>query len=225
MSNFPFDIIGFDLDGTLVDSALDLCPAVNHALEAAGRDAVSLDVTRSLIGGGARLMLERALKVTGGPVPADRFEELHDILLTHYSANISANTVTYDGCLEALDLLAKRGCKLAIVTNKAEDLARKLIAELGITDRFASIIGGDTLGRERAKPAPDMIHETIARCGGGTFAMVGDSTFDVKAAHNAGMKAVAFSFGYHDVPPEEMGADVLIHHFDALVPALEQIGA
>ena len=54
--------------------------------------------------------------------------------------------------------------------------------------------------------------------------MVGDSTFDMKAAHNAGMPAVAFSFGYHDVPPEELGADALIHHFDELLPALEQLG-
>ncbi|GAA0282822.1 HAD-IA family hydrolase [Alteraurantiacibacter aestuarii] len=222
MSDFPFEIIGFDLDGTLVDSALDLGPAVNHALEAAGRGGVSLDVTRSLIGGGARRMLERALDVTGGQVEQDHFEQLHDILLDHYTANIAANTLPYAGCLDALDMLAGHGCRLAVVTNKAEDLARKLIAELGMTQRFASIVGGDTLGRERAKPAPDLILETISRCGGGSFAMVGDSTFDVRAAHNAGVKAVAFSFGYHDVPPEHLGADVLIHHFDELVPALRR---
>lgn len=223
MSTFPFRIVGFDLDGTLVDSALDLCPAVNHALVQAGRDPVSLDTTRSLIGGGARRMLERALEVTGGPVEADAFESLHDSLLEHYIANIAANTQPYDGCLAALDALAEQGCKLAVVTNKAEDLALKLLAELGMTDRFASIVGGDTLGRERAKPAPDLIHETISRCGGGSFAMVGDSTFDVKAARNANVAVAAFSFGYHDVPPAEMGADVLLDHFDELLPALAKL--
>lgn len=220
MTDFPFRIVGFDLDGTLVDSALDLGPAVNRALVAAGRDEVPLDVVRSLIGGGARKMLERALDVTGGQVEAHRFEELHDILLDHYSANIAANTRPYPGCLAALDLLADSGAQLAVVTNKAEDLARKLIGELGMTDRFASIMGGDTLGRERAKPAPDMILETVSRCGGGSFAMVGDSSFDVRAAKNAGTPVVAFSFGYHDMPPAEMGADVLVDHFDELVPAL-----
>ena len=221
MSQFPHAIIGFDLDGTLVDSALDLCPAVNHALVQAGRPAVSVDVTRSLIGGGARRMLERALEVTGGPVPPAEFAPLFDALLAHYTANIAANTVPYPGCLDALDLLADHGCALAVVTNKAEDLARLLIGELGLTSRFASIMGGDTLGRERAKPAPDMIHETVARCGGGRFAMVGDSSFDVQAARNARVPVVALSFGYHDMPPHDLGADALIDHFDQLVPALK----
>lgn len=223
MTDFPFRIVGFDLDGTLVDSALDLCPAVNVALRAEGRPEVSLDVTRGLIGGGARRMLERALEVTGGPVHGDRFEELVAVLLDHYTANIAAGTVPYPGCLDALDALAARGVLLAVVTNKAEDLALKLLAELGLTHRFASIVGGDTLGRERAKPAPDLIHETVGRCGGGTFAMVGDSTFDVLAARNAGVPVVALSFGYHDVAPHELGADVLIDHYDALVGALETL--
>lgn len=220
MNTFPFRIVGFDLDGTLVDSALDIAPAVNLALRAAGRDTVTLDVSRGLIGGGTRLTLERALEVTGGPLDADQFEDMHALLLDHYTANITTNTRAYPGCIAALDELAERGCQLAVVTNKAEYLARKLLDELGMTARFASIVGGDTLGRERAKPAPDLIHETIARCGGGTFAMVGDSSFDVRAARNAGVPVAAFSFGYHDMPPLELGADVLLHHFDELVGAL-----
>lgn len=224
MTTFPFRIVGFDLDGTLVDSALDLGPAVNQALRAAGRPEVTLDVTRSLIGGGARRMLERALEVTGGAVEAAHFEDLHASLLDHYTANIARNTLPYPGCIAALDALAAHGCQLAVVTNKAEDLARKLLAELDMTARFASIVGGDTLGRERAKPAPDLIHETVARCGGGSFAMVGDSSFDVQAARNAGVPVAAFSFGYHDMPPHELGADVLLDHFDDLVGALERIG-
>lgn len=220
MSTFPFRIVGFDLDGTLVDSALDIDPAVNLALRKAGRNAVPLHVTRSLIGGGTRLALERALLVTGGAVEPDQFEDLHTVLLDHYSANITTNTRPYPGCLDALDRLAEHGCALAVVTNKAEHLARKLLDELDLTRRFASIVGGDTLGRTRAKPAPDLIHETIARCGGGSFAMVGDSSFDVQAARNAGVPVAAFSFGYHDMPPQDLGADVLLDHFDDLVAAL-----
>jgi phosphoglycolate phosphatase len=224
MNSFPFDIIGFDLDGTLVDSALDLGPALNHALQASGRAPVTIDQARSLVGGGARVMLERALLVTGGLLEADAVDTAHALLLEHYTANIAANTVTYDGCLAALDALAARGCRLAVVTNKAEALARKLLAELGMAARFASIMGGDTLGRARSKPAPDMIHETVRIIGGGRFAMVGDSAFDVRAARNAAVPVVALSFGYHDVLPHELGADALIDHFDELLPALERLG-
>jgi phosphoglycolate phosphatase len=224
MNSFPFDIIGFDLDGTLVDSALDLCPALNHALQASGRGPVTIGQARTLVGGGARVMLERALRVTGGLLEADAFDAAHALLLEHYTANIAANTMAYDGCLAALDELAVRGCRLAVLTNKDEALARKLLAELGMGARFASIMGGDTLGRERSKPAPDMIHETVRINGGGRFAMVGDSAFDVRAARNAAVPMVALSFGYHDVPPQELGADAVIDHFDELLPALERLG-
>lgn len=223
MSQFPFQIVGFDLDGTLVDSARDLGPAVNHALGLIERAPISADATRDLIGGGARKMLERAVDLTGGPIPGAEFERIFAELLIHYEAHIADNTVPYPGCLDALDALAERGCKLAVVTNKIEFFSRKLLDELDMTNRFACVIGGDTLGPGRAKPAPDMIEEAIRQCGDGTFAMVGDSTFDVRAAKAAGVPVVALSFGYNDLPAEELGADAVIDRYDALLPALEQL--
>lgn len=224
MNDFPFDIIGFDLDGTLVDSNRDIAPAINHALAGIGRDPVPGDKTRDLIGGGSVMMLERALDLTGGPLPQDEFQALITTMLAHYEDHIADNTIPYDGCLEALDDLAGHGVKLAVVTNKNEHPARKLLGELGMTHRFASILGGDSLGPGRAKPARDMIDETIARCGGkARFAMVGDSTYDVGAARNAGVPVVTLSFGYADVPVDELGGDVLIDHFRDLVPALEKL--
>ncbi|OYW45377.1 MAG: phosphoglycolate phosphatase [Sphingomonadales bacterium 32-68-7] len=223
MNRFPFAIVGFDLDGTLVDSNRDLAPAINHALGLIGRAPISPDATRQLIGGGARKMLERAVILTGGPVPEAEFEAIHVELLNHYEAHIADHTVPYPGCLEALDVLAQRGCTLAVVTNKIEVLSRKLLDALGMTGRFACVIGGDTLGPGRAKPAPDMIEEAIRRCGGGTFAMVGDSTYDVRAAKAAGVPVVALSFGYNDVPAGELGADAVIDDYGDLVPALERL--
>ena len=228
MTDFPFDIVGFDLDGTLVDSNRDIAPAVNFALESIGRPPVPDGKTRDLIGGGSILMLERALDLTGGPLPEGEFHALTAAMLAHYEDHIADNTIPYEDCLEALDALAASGVKLAVVTNKNEHPARLLLGKLGMTNRFASILGGDSLGPGRAKPARDMIDETIARCGGSEdggarFAMVGDSTYDVGAARNAGVPVVAVSFGYADVPVEELGGDVLIDHFDELVPALEKL--
>ena len=221
MSDFPFDILLFDLDGTLLDTALDLAPAVNHALAAAGRKPVTESATRTFIGGGTDMMLGKALEATGGPVNDAEFARLSKVLLDFYWTNIAVNTVPYAGCLATLDLLAQRGVMLAVTTNKAEKPARQLLEELGMTHRFAAIYGGDTLGRERAKPLPDMLHAAIADCGGGAAAMVGDSTYDVRAGKAAGLHTVGLRFGYHDVPVHDLGADVLIDHWDELIPALE----
>jgi phosphoglycolate phosphatase len=223
MADFPFATVLFDLDGTLVDSNLDLAPAVNHALALEGRAPVALADVRKFIGGGAALMLERALVATGGAVSKDRFEELHEALLAHYIAHIADNTVTFAGVFEALDALQALGCKLAMCTNKAEEPARALLDALSLTPYFTSIHGGDTLGRERAKPAPDMLLAAAADCGGGRAAMIGDSTFDVRAAKNAGMPVVAFAGGYPDEPVDELGADAVIAHFDELVGALARL--
>ena len=223
MSEFPFRIVGFDLDGTLVDSNRDLAPAINHALSTVGRAAIPPEATRKLIGGGARRLLERATELTGGTLPDDAFEAAFGELLVHYEAHIADNTVPYAGCLDALDALLDRGCKLAVITNKIEVYSRKLLDALGMTDRFAAILGGDTLGPGRAKPAPDMIDTAILLCGGGAFAMVGDSTYDVRAARNANVPVVALSFGYNDVPAAELGADAVIDRYDQLVDTLERL--
>lgn len=223
MTDFLFSIVGFDLDGTLVDSNRDLAPALNHALATIGRPAIPADATRKLIGGGARRMLERGLELTGGMLPEAEFEAAYGELLVHYEAHIADHTVPYPGCLDALDALAARGCKLAVITNKIEVYSRKLLDALGMTERFHVILGGDTLGPGRAKPAPDMIDTAILMCGGGTFAMVGDSSFDVRAARNAQVPVVALSFGYNDLPARELGADAVIGHYDELVGALETL--
>lgn len=224
MARFPFDIVGFDLDGTLLDTHADLGAALNHALVRAGRPAVPAGSVRDLIGGGAKQMLDRALAVTGGPLPAEVVRTLHAELIDFYRANIAVHSGLFPGGAEMLDGLAGRGAKLAVVTNKLESLAVSLLDELGLSPRFYTIIGGDTLGPGRAKPAPDLLHEMVARAGGGRAAFVGDTTYDTRAAAAAGFPCVAVSFGFCDMAPQELGADVVIDHYDELIPALERLG-
>ena len=223
MTHFPFDVVGFDLDGTLVDSNRDLAPALNHALATIGRAPVAPETVREFVGGGTRLMLTRALEHTGGALPEAEFDATLGELLTYYEAHIADHTLPYPGCLEALDALAARGCKLAVITNKLEVFSRLLLDALDMTKRFELILGGDTLGPGRAKPAPDMIDTAILTLGGGTFAMVGDSSFDVRAARNARVPVVAVAFGYNDMPAAELGADAVIGHYDELLGTLERL--
>ena len=218
MTKFPFDIVGFDLDGTLIDTAEDLRMSCNHALELAGISPLSPTQIRSAIGGGARAMIERGITLNGKqPVEPALFEQMLDRFLAHYEANIAVHSRPFDGAIAMLDALDAMGVKAAIVTNKLEALADKLFRELGIRDRFTAFLGRDSLGEERGKPAPDLINAMIERAGGGRAVFVGESDFDIGAARAAGIPSVAVSFGFLQCPVEELGADAVIDHFDELI--------
>jgi phosphoglycolate phosphatase len=219
MSHFPFAIVGFDLDGTLLDTLGDLGAAVNHALAQIGRASVPPEQVKDLVGGGPRVMLERAL-VRDGMIPSHEFGPLYEELLTFYRANIAVHSRAFAGAEAMLEDLAARGVKLAVVTNKLESLAVQVLDELGLTHHFTAILGGDSLGPGRAKPAPDLILEMIARLGGGRAAYVGDTTYDVLAARAARVPSLAVSFGFNDRPARDLGADAVIDRFADLVPAL-----
>ena len=217
-----FAIVGFDLDGTLLDTAPDIAHALNHALRAAGRPALPLDEVRPMIGGGAKKLLAKALG-QGARVPEDELAPLYRMLLDHYAAHIAVETRAYDGLERALDALAEQGVVLGVATNKLEALAADLLGQMGLADRFAAIVGGDTLGTDRAKPLPDMLHHMAEACGGGEMAFVGDSAFDMKAARAAGVPGIAVSFGYPGMAVAALGADRVIDHYDELLPVLTEL--
>ena len=219
MTTIRFDIVGFDLDGTLLDTSRDLGAALNHALGTIGREPVPLAAVSGLIGGGARLMLQRGLALTGGGEGVDE-EALFAALLRYYEANIAIHTALYPGAEAMLDALAAAGTKLAVVTNKREPMTRLLFDALGLTARFSCIIGA---GRYPLKPAPDALHAMVAQSGGGAAAFVGDTTFDTRAARAAGLPSVAVSFGFCDAAPDQLGADAVIDHFHELIPALARL--
>jgi phosphoglycolate phosphatase len=220
MNNLPFDIVGFDLDGTLLDTSRDLGAAVNHALGLIGRTAVPESAVSGLIGGGSRLMLRRALALTGGEDGVD-IDSLYPRLLAYYEAHIAVHTALYPGGAAMLDALEAAGVRLALVTNKPEELALKLLDALDLRARFGCVIGGG--GAYPLKPAPDVLHAMVAALGGGRAAYVGDTTFDTRAAQAAGLPCIAVSFGFNDVAVDQLDAAAVIDHFDQLVPALSTL--
>ena len=221
---FPFDIIGFDLDGTLVDTSGDLTAAVNHVLESVGRPLLSPETVKQYIGGGAKLMLQKGLEATGG-IPDNDFKPLYRQMLAYYEANVSVHSRPFDGALAVLDKLDDMGVRYAVVTNKFESLAVKLLTDLNLAQRMGCILGADSLGKENAKPSGAPIFEMIKRCGGGRAAYIGDSIYDMMAAKNASVPSVAVSFGFLHGPVEDMGADAVIDHFDGLLDCLKQIAS
>jgi phosphoglycolate phosphatase len=220
MLDFPYDLIGFDLDGTLVDSSEDLAAAVNHVLARLNGAPLTIEQIRRNIGGGGRRMLAQSL-ADAGVAERDDFDSLYQTMLAYYAEHIADATRPYPGVTEALDQLAAEGARLAVVTNKAGWLATKLLDALDLSAQFTCVIGGDDVAK--GKPAPDPIFEMVRRTGARRPVFVGDSEFDVAAAHAAGLPCVAVSFGFPGKPIGELGADAVIDHFAALPDTLRRL--
>jgi len=224
MKSIPFDAIGFDLDGTLLDTFRDLGAAVNHALVLGGFQAVPLETSKDLIGGGAKIMLARAVEAQGG-VPADEFKRLYKAMLSYYEDHNAVHTEPYPHVREVLAELAAQGARMAVVTNKFEGFARSVLTQLDLIGAFETVIGGDSMGKGEdgqflAKPHPAPVRAARAATGDGRFVFIGDSTYDARAARAAGVPFVAAAYGYCDADPHTMGAGAVIDSFSGLIPAL-----
>jgi phosphoglycolate phosphatase len=213
----------FDLDGTLVDTAPDLIETLNVVFAREGLSPVAYAAARDMIGGGARRMIESGLRFAGG-TPADGVaERLFGDFIAYYAAHIADRSLAFPGLEGALDLLAERGCHLAVCTNKLERLSRLLLDALGLTRRFAAICGQDTFGMQ--KPDPEILRRTILAAGGlpQRAVMVGDSGTDIATARAAGIPIVAVDFGYSETPIKEFRPDRLVSHFDDLAAAVMEL--
>jgi phosphoglycolate phosphatase len=216
----PHPTIVFDLDGTLVDTAPDLIATLNAVLVRAGYRAIPYDDARTMIGGGARHMLERGLARQGVAAKAADLDRMYADFISHYAAHIADQSRPFPGLEAALDRLAAGGARFAVCTNKLERLSVLLLERLGLAARFAAICGQDTF--RIAKPDPELLRRTIGRAGGSLDAavMVGDSFTDVAVARAAGVAVVAVDFGYSDVPAASLAADRVIGRFDELPDAV-----
>lgn len=216
-------ILVFDLDGTLADTAHDLIATLNVLLAREGLPTVAPQVARSLVGAGARALIERGFALNGAPPPPARVDPLVQDFLAHYEAHIADESRLFPGALAALDRFAGAGFRLAVCTNKPERLAVLLLEKLGAADRFTAICGRGTFPMH--KPDPRTLLLTIDAAGGDPrrAVMVGDSRTDIDTAKAAGAPVVAVDFGYTDTPVSELGPDRIISHFDDLWQAAAEI--
>jgi phosphoglycolate phosphatase len=220
MPAFPFDIVAFDLDGTLADTAPDIAGGINRMLADFGRSPLAEAEIRPMIGDGARNLLRRIMEATGGSTEK-LLDEAHPRYLDHYAAHICDGTIPFPGIEEAMDGLAGLGVRLAVCTNKSTRMTMLLLDAMGWTDRFAAIVCGDTL--PVFKPNPATLRETIRLAGGGRTVLVGDSMIDAGTARASGTPFVAVSFGFRDRPVEALGADAVIDDYRDLIPALRAL--
>jgi phosphoglycolate phosphatase len=216
------DAVIFDLDGTLVDTAPDLTRATNHVLAMNGRPAVSIDDVRAMVGHGARKLIALGFARTGSEVEPDRLDELFDVFVDFYAANIAVDSRLFPGARAVLDRCRESGIALGICTNKLELLSRRLIGQLGLEGYFGAIVGQDTV--QVAKPDPRPYRETLRQLGvtPARSLFVGDSEIDVRTARAAGVPIIGMSFGYTECPVSDFGPDYLAKDYGELWPIIER---
>jgi phosphoglycolate phosphatase len=216
--------IAFDLDGTLVDTAPDLMAALNFVLGEAGLAAIEDAQMRNLVGGGARVMIERGLARHRVPASAADVDRMLKDFLQFYEKHIADYSKPFSGCAEMLDQLSAEDARLIVVTNKIERYAVQLLETLALADKFSVIAGPDTFGMR--KPDPGHLLKAVARANGdpAQTVMVGDSITDVNTARAARVPVVAVSFGYRSETIEELAADHVVDNLGELPALFGRIG-
>jgi phosphoglycolate phosphatase len=215
--------IAFDLDGTLVDTAHDLIGTLNWLLAEEGLAALPLAEARPFIGRGARWMIERGFQAAKAPLAPADVQPLFERFIARYQGHIADESRPFPGCVAALETLKAQGAKLCVCTNKLTGLSTALLNALDLTRLFDAVIGSDST--PAIKPDRRHLETAIAAVGGDVrrAIMVGDAATDAGAAHAAGVPLILVSFGYTETPVAELGANILIDHFDELPDACARL--
>lgn len=216
----PIRTILFDLDGTLADTAPDLAYALNEVLVEQGREPLPYEHIRPAVSHGALALLRLGF----GFAPDDPcLPPLRQRLIDIYRANLTRGTRLFPGMAELLETVEGRGMRWGVVTNKPGFLTEPLLAELGLRERAAAVVSGDTLSVNKPDPAPMLLACTQAGSQPAQCVYVGDAERDVLAGRNAGMTTLVAMFGYLGAEdrPHEWGADGLIGHPDEVLPWIE----
>jgi phosphoglycolate phosphatase len=193
------DLAIFDLDGTLIDSKLDLACAVNATRAELGKPPLANDTVYSYVGNGAPVLIRRAFP----DEPEETVAKALKFFLAYYKQHPLVHTTLYPGTHDTLDRLRAAGVRSAVLTNKPLDISVRILEGLGVAGRFVRIYGGESFSTRKPDPAgvEALLHEFgVSRS---RSVMVGDSAVDMQTARNASIRACGVTYGFQ---PETLAA-------------------
>jgi phosphoglycolate phosphatase len=206
-------LVIFDLDGTLVDTSVDITNALNYAILPLGLQALSVEKTTALVGEGLSKPVEKIL----GTEMQEYKDDVLNRFLHHYTSHLVEYSKPYPYVRDVLERL--EGISKAVLSNKLEFLSRKLLEDLGLADYFDFIAGSDTASEKKPSPVPVYNILSILSVIPEEAALVGDSNLDVQAANDAGVMSIAVTYGYRSRSILK-GADHIIDSLGDLIPLI-----
>lgn len=195
-------VLMFDLDGTLIDSRLDLVHSVNATLRHMGRPELPHESIFKLVGSGAAILVQRAL---GQSATDEESQRGLDYFLSYYREHMLDNTVVYPGVREGLEIL--KGRSLAVLTNKPVKFSQAILDGLGLSHYFRVVYGGNSFATKKPNPEGARMVLQDFDASPKEAMLVGDSEVDVRTARNAGTWCCGVSYGlgpegFHAHPPD-----------------------
>ena len=209
-----------DLDGTLADTAPDIGHALNTLLDEHGRAPLPLQTIRPLVSHGSNALVKFAFDIDEDH---EQFSPLRERFLAIYQSRLAVETRLFPGMAELLENLAVQGRNWGVVTNKPARLTNPLMEQLGLYERAACIISGDSAEQRKPHPAPMVMACRLAGSQPCQCLSVGDAQRDIQSAKRAGMHALVALFGYigTDETPRLWGADAIVEHPAAILQWIE----
>jgi phosphoglycolate phosphatase len=212
-----FDLLVFDLDGTLIDSALDLALSVNAVRADAGLPPLDHPTIYTYVGDGAPMLIQRALGEDAGEASLERGLQY---FFAYYHEHMLDNTDLYPGVRESLDRWLGEGRGMAVLTNKPVRFTKHIIEGLGLAGHFGRVYGGNSF--ETKKPDALGLETIVAEMGGkrASTLMIGDSSVDILTARNAGVTSAGVTYGLRPETFEQHPPDILARSMPELADTL-----
>jgi phosphoglycolate phosphatase len=216
---YPVRALIFDLDGTLIDSKLDLIHSVNATLTEMGREKLSDEVISSYIGHGAPMLISRAL---GGVAKEDELARGLGYFLEYYEEHKLDNTTLYPGVTETLAKLGEQRISMAVLTNKPVKISVRILEALSVAQYFQAIYGGNSFETKKPDPlgAKAILSEFKVKNSGESM-MIGDSEVDIQTARNADMIATAVNYGFGIHDRSQHPADIYLDRMSDLLDVVD----